>query len=129
MPVIEVNNLSKVYQVYRKREPIVGIPNAILRAITTKIPLKFLWKICRTMAPLHAFLVRMVAKMRGEKSLRAQIDDGTATAEGDVSILAKLAEAMVTFELGFEILPGTKGGTDDESLNPYEVGPLRHQPE
>lgn len=61
-------------QVYRKREPIIGIPNAILRAITTRIPLKLLWKICWTLAPLHAFLVRMVAKMRGEKSL---IDDTT----------------------------------------------------
>ena len=67
--------------------------------------------------------------MRGEKSLRAQIEDGTATAEGDVDILAKLAEAMVTFELGFEILPGTKGHADADELNPYEVGPLMHKPE
>jgi alkyl sulfatase BDS1-like metallo-beta-lactamase superfamily hydrolase len=59
--------------------------------------------------------------MRGEKTLRAQIEDGTATAEGDVGILEQLANAMVTFELGFEIMPGTKGRADDEELNPFEV--------
>jgi alkyl sulfatase BDS1-like metallo-beta-lactamase superfamily hydrolase len=59
--------------------------------------------------------------MRGEKTLRAQIEDGTATAEGDVGILEQLANAMVTFELGFEIMPGTKGRANEEELNPYEV--------
>jgi hypothetical protein len=32
---------------------------------------------------------------------------------------------MVEFELGFEILPGTKGPAADEDLNPFEVGPVR----
>jgi hypothetical protein len=30
---------------------------------------------------------------------------------------------MVHFELGFEILPGTKGPAQDMDLNDFEVGP------
>ena len=46
--------------------------------------------------------------MMGLKTLEAQIKDGTAKVEGDVSILAKLAATMVDFDPGFEIMPGTK---------------------
>jgi alkyl sulfatase BDS1-like metallo-beta-lactamase superfamily hydrolase len=46
--------------------------------------------------------------MMGVKTLAAQIDDGTATIEGDRSVLQELASTLVNFELGFEILPGTK---------------------
>jgi alkyl sulfatase BDS1-like metallo-beta-lactamase superfamily hydrolase len=46
--------------------------------------------------------------MMGVKTLEAQIKDGTAKAEGDLSILAKLATTMVDFDPRFEILPGTK---------------------
>jgi alkyl sulfatase BDS1-like metallo-beta-lactamase superfamily hydrolase len=46
--------------------------------------------------------------MMGVKSLAAQIDDGTAKIEGDRSVLPKLAATLVDFEIGFEILPGTK---------------------
>jgi alkyl sulfatase BDS1-like metallo-beta-lactamase superfamily hydrolase len=59
--------------------------------------------------------------MRGEKTFQQQIEDGTATVDGDVGILARLGEVMVTFEMGFEIMPGTKGPASDEELNPYEV--------
>ena len=44
----------------------------------------------------------------GVKTLAAQIDDGTAKIEGDRDVLKKLASTLVDFELGFEILPGTK---------------------
>lgn len=47
--------------------------------------------------------------MMGRTSLEAQIKDGTAKVEGDVTILAKLAATMVDFDPRFEILPGTKG--------------------
>ena len=31
---------------------------------------------------------------------------------------------MVRFELGFEILPGTKGASMEQDLNDFEVGPI-----
>jgi len=60
--------------------------------------------------------------MMGVKTLEAQIMDGTATVEGDVSILGKLAATMVDFDPRFEIMPGTKahGGTVLKA-NPYEA--------
>jgi len=60
--------------------------------------------------------------MMGVKSLAAQIEDGTARVQGDVSVLEKLASTMVTFELTFEILPGTKGPSPDVDLNDFEMG-------
>jgi len=60
----------------------------------------------------------------GVKSLADQIADGDAQAEGDLSVLQQLASTMVRFELGFEILPGTKGPTPDSDLNDFEAGPV-----
>ncbi len=60
-----------------------------------------------------------------DKALLAQIEDGTAKVEGDASVLAKLGSTLVHFEMGFEILPGTKGGPIEATAkkpNPYEVG-------
>ena len=62
--------------------------------------------------------------MAGIKSLADQIADGDATAEGDLNVLKQLASTMVRFELGFEILPGTKGPSPDVDMNDFEVGPL-----
>ena len=59
--------------------------------------------------------------MLGRKSFAASIEDGTAQAEGDVDVIAQLAETLVTFEMGFEIMPGTKGPAGEVDLNPYEV--------
>jgi alkyl sulfatase BDS1-like metallo-beta-lactamase superfamily hydrolase len=61
--------------------------------------------------------------MRGEKTLAAQIDDGTARIEGNREVLTQLASTMVTFELGFEIMPGTKQAADGPKENPFEGGP------
>jgi alkyl sulfatase BDS1-like metallo-beta-lactamase superfamily hydrolase len=61
--------------------------------------------------------------MMGKKTLMAQIDDGTAKIRGDKGVLKQLASTLVQFELGFEIMPGTKGPAPKEDLNPYEVGP------
>ncbi len=44
----------------------------------------------------------------GAKTFAAQIDDGTAKIEGNREVLSQLASTLVDFELGFEILPGTK---------------------
>jgi alkyl sulfatase BDS1-like metallo-beta-lactamase superfamily hydrolase len=46
--------------------------------------------------------------MMGAKKLEDQLKDGTAKAEGDVSILGKLAATMVEFDPRFEVMPGTK---------------------
>ena len=59
--------------------------------------------------------------MMGAKSFAASIEDGTAAAEGDVDILAQIASTLVTFEIGFEVLPGTAGPAGAVDLNPYEV--------
>ena len=58
------------------------------------------------------------------KTLAAQIDDGAARFEGDLGVLEQLGSAMVDFEIGFEILPGTKGPAADAERNPFEVGPV-----
>lgn len=62
--------------------------------------------------------------MMGVKTLAAQLEDGTAKAKGDLDVLTQLGEAMVTFEIGFEILPGTAKPTKEEELNNFEVGPV-----
>jgi alkyl sulfatase BDS1-like metallo-beta-lactamase superfamily hydrolase len=62
--------------------------------------------------------------MMGLKTLRSQIDEGVATAEGDISILGKLADALVTFDPRFEILPGTAGPASTVELSDYEVGDI-----
>jgi len=59
--------------------------------------------------------------MMGAKSFAASIEDGTAQVEGDVEVLGQLAAMLVTFEIGFEVLPGTAGPAGKVDLNPYEV--------
>jgi alkyl sulfatase BDS1-like metallo-beta-lactamase superfamily hydrolase len=59
--------------------------------------------------------------MMGKKTFAASIEDGTAKAEGDVDILSQIAQTLVTFQIGFEILPGTAGPAGQVDLNPYEV--------
>jgi alkyl sulfatase BDS1-like metallo-beta-lactamase superfamily hydrolase len=49
--------------------------------------------------------------MMGAKTLEAQIAEGKATFEGDISILGKLGATMVDFDPRFEIMPGTKART------------------
>ena len=46
--------------------------------------------------------------MVGETEFEKLLADGRAKAEGDVSVLAKLAATMVEFDPLFEVLPGTK---------------------
>ncbi len=60
--------------------------------------------------------------MTGAKTLAAQIEDGTAKAEGDLGVLKQLASAMVTFELGFEIMPGTAAPVGEGQGNPFQAG-------
>ncbi|MBW1685997.1 MAG: MBL fold metallo-hydrolase [Deltaproteobacteria bacterium] len=62
--------------------------------------------------------------MMGIKTLAAQIEDGTAKADGNLDVLKQLGSTMVTFEMGFEILPGTKGPSEETELNDFELGPV-----
>ena len=59
--------------------------------------------------------------MMGKKTFVASIEDGTAKAEGDVDIISQIAQTLVAFEIGFEILPGTAGPAGKDDLNSYEV--------
>ena len=62
--------------------------------------------------------------MSGAKELADQIKDGICKAEGDLSILKKLAATMVEFDPRFEILPGTRPeSTGVAKSNPYEAVP------
>ena len=65
------------------------------------------------------------AVMIGKTRLVALIEDGTAKATGDASLLDQFAATLVHFEMGFEIMPGTRGPTQTTDLNPYEVGPTK----
>jgi len=62
--------------------------------------------------------------MMGVKSFMAQIEDGTAQAEGNLGVLEQLASTMIDFDLFFEILPGTKGPSVAADLNDFEVGQI-----
>ncbi|MEO3471553.1 methyltransferase domain-containing protein [Roseomonas sp. CAU 1739] len=53
-------------QLYRRREPWIGIPNAAIRSITSRMPVDVTWKLCWHLVPAHTLAVRMVARMRGE---------------------------------------------------------------
>ncbi|HET8551468.1 MAG TPA: methyltransferase domain-containing protein [Gammaproteobacteria bacterium] len=61
---------GRVYvQVYRKREAWVGVPNALIRSVTTRIPTSWLWKLCVHAVPVHTALVYAVAALRGERPM------------------------------------------------------------
>src|SRR6516162_8199953 len=64
--------------------------------------------------------------MMGAKTLEAQIKDGTAKVQGDVSILQKLASTMIDFDPRFEIMPGTKAReTEIAHADPYKAVPRK----
>jgi len=55
-------------QLYRVREAWVGIPNRMIRAVTTRLPVEWTWKLCWYLVPLHTLAVRAVAALRGERT-------------------------------------------------------------
>jgi alkyl sulfatase BDS1-like metallo-beta-lactamase superfamily hydrolase len=62
--------------------------------------------------------------MMGAKTLEAQIADGTAKVQGDVSILERLGATMVDFDSRFEIMPGTKAKNGEAAhADPYKAVP------
>ena len=60
--------------------------------------------------------------MMGQKRLATQIEDGTAKATGDVSLLDKLAVTFATFTPDFPMIPATTQPDKEGELNPYQVG-------
>ena len=60
----------------------------------------------------------------GAVTLESQVIAGTATLEGNTEVLTQLAALLVDFEIGFEILPGTKGPGAPDDMNPFEMGPV-----
>jgi alkyl sulfatase BDS1-like metallo-beta-lactamase superfamily hydrolase len=64
------------------------------------------------------------AVMMGRKRLVALIDEGTAKATGDRTILDQLAATLVSFTPDFEMVPGTRLPAPAPERDPYEVGPI-----
>ena len=60
--------------------------------------------------------------MMGAKSLEAQIADGSAKVEGDLSVIGNLASTLAVFTPDFEFLPGTSRDARVPEQNDYEVG-------
>jgi alkyl sulfatase BDS1-like metallo-beta-lactamase superfamily hydrolase len=66
----------------------------------------------------------LVQVMGGRKTLEAQIADGTAKVQGDITVLQKLAAMMVNFDPRFQIMPGTKqGASAATAADPYQAVP------
>jgi len=59
--------------------------------------------------------------MLGQKSFIASIEDGSATAEGNVDVIGQIAATLTTFEIGFEVFPGTAREKVAGDLTPYAV--------
>jgi alkyl sulfatase BDS1-like metallo-beta-lactamase superfamily hydrolase len=55
--------------------------------------------------------------MFGQTTLEALIKSGECQAEGDLSVLARLQGMLDTFEIGFEIMPGTKAKNATATAN------------
>ena len=55
-------------QLYRRREAWVGIPNMLIRLVTSRLPTKLLYRLCWLAVPFHTGLVLFVARLRGERS-------------------------------------------------------------
>lgn len=57
--------------------------------------------------------------MTGEAALTDLITDGEVSAEGNVDILERLKPALIQFDLGFELLPGTGDFELTPETNPF----------
>ena len=57
-----------------------------------------------------------------------QIKNGKAKLKGNRDVYEQLKTTLVQFELGFELMPGTKTVDEKSDLDTFEVE-LNHQPE
>jgi len=60
--------------------------------------------------------------MMGQKRLKTMIEDGTAKASGDASVLDQLAATLATFTPDFPMIPGTTRPPQEGEWDPYEAG-------
>jgi alkyl sulfatase BDS1-like metallo-beta-lactamase superfamily hydrolase len=67
--------------------------------------------------------------MTGERTLEAQIADGTARVQGDVTVLTRLAGLMVEFDPRFEVLPGTRPAAPVAQTQAFQAVPRAAVPE
>ena len=63
------------------------------------------------------------AVMMGAISFDDQIKAGKAKLEGKRDVFDQLRSTLVQFEIGFEIMPGTKAPAQSRKLNPFEQMP------
>jgi alkyl sulfatase BDS1-like metallo-beta-lactamase superfamily hydrolase len=61
--------------------------------------------------------------MIGTATLQRQIADGKANVDGDPSVLQTLAELLVRFDVGFEIMPGTRQPRVPAAADPFVQDP------
>jgi alkyl sulfatase BDS1-like metallo-beta-lactamase superfamily hydrolase len=60
--------------------------------------------------------------MMGGAKLDDQIENGKAKLEGNRDVYEQLKSTLIQFELGFEMMPGTKKADDEEpAMNPFET--------
>ena len=62
--------------------------------------------------------------MMGTAPLMEQVADGRAVLEGDGTVLQTLASLLVSFELGFQIMPGTGGAKLSPPRDPFAQEPF-----
>jgi uncharacterized protein YbaR (Trm112 family)/SAM-dependent methyltransferase len=55
-------------QLYRRREAWVGIPNRLIRAMTCRLPVPLLYRLCYLAVPAHTAIVSVIARARGERT-------------------------------------------------------------
>jgi len=65
--------------------------------------------------------IGLAQAMTGKKTIKDQIADGDAKADGDVGVLSQLASTLVHFSPDFEILPGTKATAKKMDSKDFEV--------
>jgi len=65
--------------------------------------------------------IGLAQAMTGKKTIKDQIADGDAKADGDVGVLSQLASTLVHFSPDFEILPGTKATAKEMDSEDFEV--------
>jgi hypothetical protein len=59
--------------------------------------------------------------MMGAVKFDEQIKSGKAKLKGNRDVYEQLKTTLAQFELGFELMPGTKGPDEPEDANPFEA--------
>ena len=95
--------------------------------MNTWVPsIKALWMAEHVVGSVHNIYTLRGAQVRDSLVWSKYINEalykyGTAKVKGNQKVPGQLASTMVTFEIGFEILPGTKGEAQKEGMNDFEA--------